>query len=211
MKNGPWVKHDATGTRRDKRRQAMLDAAGSVFSEKGYEAATLAEVVARSGGSLSTLYALFGNKSGLLTAMVSERCERISSIIDGATLSGREPAVALREIARYLLDQLIDPDGIALLRIVIAESGRQPELGQRFYEAGPASGRRTMGRYLASQVKRGALDIDDPEAASIYFFHMLLGDLQMRMLCGVSVDRDLDADAHVSRTVDAFVRLYAPR
>lgn len=205
------MKHDAIGTRRDKRRQAMLDAAGEIFSEKGYEAATLSEVVARSGGSLSTLYDLFGSKAGLLAAMVGERCERISTVIDGAAVSGREPAEALREIARYLLGQLIDADGIALLRIVIAESGRQPELGRLFYEAGPRAGRRTMGRYLAALAGRGALTIDDPEQAGLYFFHMLLGDLQMRMLCGVPVADGAEADAHIERTVDAFMRLYAPR
>lgn len=189
----------------------MLDAAGEVFSEKGYEAATLSEVVARSGGSLSTLYELFGSKAGLLAAMVSERCERISTVIDEAAVAEREPVEALREIGRYLLAQLTDPDGIALLRIVIAEAGRQPELGRLFYEAGPSAGRRTMGRYLATLAKRGTLALDDPEQAGLYFFHMLLGDLQMRRLCGVPVADGAAAEAHIERTVEAFLRLYAPR
>lgn len=189
----------------------MLDAAGALFSEKGYEAATLAEVVARSGGSLSTLYELFGSKAGLLVAMVHERCGRIATVIDGATLAGDEPATALRDIGRYLRTQLIDPDGIALLRIVIAESPRQPDLGPLFYEAGPAAGRRTMGRYLADQAKRGMLSIDDPEIAAVYFFNMLLGDVQMRMLCALPIDRGAAAERHIDRVVDAFMRLYAPR
>lgn len=204
------MKQDAANTRRDKRRTAMLDAAGALFSEKGYEATTLSEVVARSGGSLSTLYELFGSKAGLLAAMVGARCERISTVIDGAAVSGQEPVEALREIARYLMSQLVDPDGIALLRIVIAESGRQPELGRLFYEAGPQAGRRTMGRYLAVLASRGALALDDPEQAGTFFFHMLLGDLQMRMLCGVPVADGAEADAHIERTVGAFMRLYAP-
>lgn len=187
----------------------MLDAAAELFAEKGYEAATLSDVVARSGGSMSTLYELFGSKAGLLAAMVGERCSRIATVIDGATLSGREPAEALRQIGRFLMDQLNDSDGIALLRIVIAESSRQPELGRRFYEAGPASGRRTMGRYLAAQVARGALEIENCEVAGLFFFHMLLGDMQMRSLCALPNPDRSEVDAHIDRTVDAFMRLYA--
>lgn len=201
---------DATATRRDKRRQAMLDAAAALFSEKGYEAATLSEVVARSGGSLATLYELFGSKAGLLAAMVAERCARIAAVIDGAALSGQEPGAALREIGRFLLGQLTERDGIDLLRIVIAEVPRQPELGRLFYEAGPAAGRRTMGRYLAAQAARGALSIEDSEGAAVQLFHMLLGDLQMRLLCGLPIPVE-EAEAHIDRTVAAFMRLYAPR
>lgn len=199
----------ATGTRRDKRRQAMLDAAAALFSEKGYEATTLSEVVARSGGSLSTLYELFGSKAGLLVAMVGERCGHIAAVIDGVAVAGRSPADALREIGRYLLDQLTHTDSIGLLRIVIAESPRQPELGRLFFEAGPTAGRRIMGSYLAGESRRGTLCIDNPEAAAVYFFHMLLGDLQMRALCALPVADGAEAEAHIERTVAAFMRLYA--
>lgn len=34
--------------------------------EQGYDGTSLAEIVRRSGGSLATLYDLFGNKQGLL-------------------------------------------------------------------------------------------------------------------------------------------------
>jgi AcrR family transcriptional regulator len=199
----------ATGTRRDKRRQAMLDAAAGLFSEKGYEATTLSEVVARSGGSLSTLYELFGSKAGLLVAMVAERCQRLTAVISDVAVAGLPLEAALGEIGRYGLSLLTNADSIGLLRIVIAESPRQPELGRLFYEAGPAAGRRILGRYLADEAERGALVIDDPEAAAIYFSQMLLGDLQMRALCALPVAEGDEADAHIARTVAAFMRLYA--
>lgn len=196
---------DANATRRDKRRQAMLDAAAALFSEKGYEAATLSEVVARSGGSLTTLYELFGNKAGLLAAMVGDRCSHVQSVIDDAGGSP-DAADALCRIGRFMLDQLLDPEGIALFRIVIAESPRQPELGRLLYESGPLKGRRTLGRYLAT------LGIEEPEEAAVHFFHMLLGDLQMRLLCGLAAfDAGRDTDAYIRRTVAAFLRLYAPQ
>ena len=54
---------------RARRHVAILVAAEALFIEQGYERTSLAEIVRRSGGSLATLYDLFGNKQGLLHAI----------------------------------------------------------------------------------------------------------------------------------------------
>src|SRR3546814_5445337 len=54
---------------RERRHEAILDAAEALFIEQGYDRTSLAEIVRRSGGSLATLYELFGNKQGLLHAI----------------------------------------------------------------------------------------------------------------------------------------------
>ena len=54
----------------------MIEAAESLFLEQGYDATSLAAVVKRSGGSLATLYELFGNKQGLLRAIIELRDEQ---------------------------------------------------------------------------------------------------------------------------------------
>lgn len=48
--------------RLEERRSALLTAAQNLFLEQGYERTTLGDVVARAGGSLATLYKLFGDK-----------------------------------------------------------------------------------------------------------------------------------------------------
>ncbi len=40
----------------EERRQAMIDIAGEVFNEIGFEGASMAEISARIGGSKATLY-----------------------------------------------------------------------------------------------------------------------------------------------------------
>src|SRR3546814_4948641 len=66
---------EPVATRRQDRRKAILDAAESLFLDQGFDRVSLAAVVGQSGGSLATLYELFGNKQGLLRAVI-ERGEQ---------------------------------------------------------------------------------------------------------------------------------------
>jgi len=68
----PTAPRGAVSGRGAARRQAMLDAACEVFLEHGFEGASVADVVRRSGGSLATLYASFGSKEGLFEAIVAQ-------------------------------------------------------------------------------------------------------------------------------------------
>src|SRR3546814_2798082 len=56
---------EPVATRQQDRRKAILDAAESLFLDQGFDRVSLAAVVGQSGGSLATLYELFGNKQGL--------------------------------------------------------------------------------------------------------------------------------------------------
>ncbi len=74
----------ARSTRRDIRRQAIMEAAAELFLDKGYAATSLADVVRRSGGSLQTLYELFGSKDGLFKALIESRCAQVTDVFDEA-------------------------------------------------------------------------------------------------------------------------------
>lgn len=59
--------------RGEMRVERFIDAATVVFTEKGYRHARLSEIVARAGGSLATLYRVFGDKEGLAHAIIQRR------------------------------------------------------------------------------------------------------------------------------------------
>src|SRR5689334_21258020 len=52
------------------RRVAILEAAKNVFSEQGYELATMDDIAERAGTTKRTVYAHFENKETLFAAMV---------------------------------------------------------------------------------------------------------------------------------------------
>lgn len=195
-------------SRREMRRRAILDAAKALFLEKGYGATSLTDIVKHSGGSLATLYELFGGKEGLFRSIIEEGCAEFFSFLNDMTAE-QAPHHILRGIGQRFLEGVLADDG-AFLRLVISEAGQFPEIGTVFYSAGPANAARIVGIYLADQCDRGVLEIDNAEVAANTFFAMLLYDLQMRLLCRVSEKPTLrQIEKHVDYVVQVFLKLYA--
>jgi AcrR family transcriptional regulator len=61
---------------------AILDAAAAVITEKGYEGATMAEIAARSGTKIGSLYRFFPNKESLADTIVVSARENLDAVFD---------------------------------------------------------------------------------------------------------------------------------
>ena len=77
-------------------RARMLDAAQRVFAERGYATSTMEAIAAEAGVAVDTLYAGFGSKRGLLSALMDVRVggdDEPISLLDRAGPQGvrREP------------------------------------------------------------------------------------------------------------------------
>lgn len=201
---------DAREGKRELRRRAMLAAAQDLFLEKGYEATTLGDVVGRSGGSFATLYELFQSKLGLLQALVGESCATVGAAVEPAICSEQPVEEALRELAENLFRSLLDPRIVALFRVVVAQSVTRPELGLLFYEAGPVAGQLRIAEYLRRQAEAGRLQIEDPNAASHLFFHMMLGHFHQRLLFGTDAPTPQCQAKHLDFALAAFLRAFRP-
>jgi len=65
-----------TDLHRERRRQAILDAAQAVFVQKGYQLATIDEIAARSALSVGAIYRYFPTKSDIMLTLLEERLGR---------------------------------------------------------------------------------------------------------------------------------------
>jgi len=192
----------AAHSRLEARRRAFLDAASAAFLEKGYANTTLGDIIARSGGSRQTLYALFGGKQGLFEAIVARRnTEAFSPLRAGGRLD-RPPEEVLVEIGTHFLRSVLAPDAIGLYRLVVAEGPTMPALSERFWELGPGRTITVLGGYFAEQKRRGVLDLADPDLAARQFQGILLGSYHMECLLGV---RETPAPEEIERFVKAAV------
>jgi len=200
-------------SRRDARRRAFLDAAMQLFMEKGYGATSLHDVVSRSGGSLSTLYEMFGNKAGLFRELIEDKCAAVSGMFEEASVADLPLEEALTRFAHLLLGLCSSGVAAAAYRLLIAEGPQNPELVTTFFENGPDAGRARMANYLKVQAARGALQLDDPLLAAERFCGMLFSDLDLRLACGLPLPpqfRGANLDRHIAGSIRAFVKAHRP-
>lgn len=197
-------------SKRDRRREAMLCAAHSLFIEKGFENTTLSQIVGRSGGSLATLYEMFENKPGLLRALVTERCAGIQGRLETAIADRLPYDAVIRAIAEEMLEQFLDPDYVGLFRVVVAQCAAHPDLGQQIYDSGPAICQARSAHYFATQIEAGRLAPGDPMAIAKMFFQMVCGDLFSQMVFGLPVDLSAEERAlHLDTVLPVFTRAFS--
>ena len=61
---------------------AILEAAAAVIDERGYEGATMAEIAARSGTKIGSLYRFFPNKESVADTIVVSARENLDAVFD---------------------------------------------------------------------------------------------------------------------------------
>jgi AcrR family transcriptional regulator len=164
-------------TGRQDRRSAVLDAATSLFVERGFAGTTMDDVAAAARASKQTLYQHFGDKVGLFAAA-------IESNIAGAEAGTDPPLAALRDtvdvegdlrrFARQHLRDVLQPHLLRIRRLVIAEADRFPTLAQTWFERGPERAHDTLADLFAHLTERGILSTDRPRAAAQHFNWLIL-------------------------------------
>ena len=176
--------------RRERRRRAILAAAKQLFLERGFEAVSLSEVVRCSGGSLTTLYDLFESKLGLLRAVVaSERFDGIGRI-DAIVARNDDPIATLDSIAGEIHDELLRPDAIGLMRVVMGESLRNPEFAQAVYAVAHVPFVDRLARIFAVWDATAKARMAEPRRAAEIFIGLVLHGAHMSAMfggnCGIS-------------------------
>ena len=166
--------------RKQARPQEILDAALSLFAEKGFAATRMDDIASRAGVTKGTIYLYFNSKEEVFKSLVRESIgTTLSSVIENAgAFEGSARALlelVLRTVGRFMLTS----DRIVLPKIVLAEAGNFPEL-VRFYrneiiEKGLALLSSVFARGIASGEFRN--DVKPEHAARLAIAPVLLAAL----------------------------------
>jgi len=81
---------------RELRRRQLLALATTLFSERGFAAASMDELAARAGVSKPVIYGLFGSKEGLLIAAIDELGLELNQVVFEAVAGQTTPEDLLR-------------------------------------------------------------------------------------------------------------------
>jgi TetR/AcrR family transcriptional repressor of mexJK operon len=168
------------------KRDAILRAGAQVFMEQGFGSASMDEVARLAGVSKATIYSHFDGKQDLFGAIITGRCQAMIPVIEAAALGDQPPAEALSIIGRQFLDLLMSKGPLSLYRVVLSEAGRFPALGRTFYKSGPDKVAGALADYLVRQHQAGELDVPEPRVSAEQFFGMVLGQIHVRLMLGIS-------------------------
>ncbi|HMA49125.1 MAG TPA: helix-turn-helix domain-containing protein [Magnetospirillaceae bacterium] len=137
---------------------AILEAAEQLFAEKGYEAATMTEIAARSKTAIGSLYRFFPNKDVLADALLADYVEKIFGCLD--RIAAEAPGLTPRGLAEALVAYRIELKDHRRVATALVEAGGDME-GRR----GDLS---AVLRARLAAILRGALPwLDEGRAAEM--------------------------------------------
>jgi AcrR family transcriptional regulator len=186
-------------------RSRLIEAATAAFLEEGYRA-SVERIAARAGVAKQTLYNHFPRKDDLFSEVVRQGTASVLVSLDG---DGAPLAERLRRFAVAFRKRVLEAEGLAFYRAVVAEAPRFPELTTAFYGSGPAQTIRRLAAVIAEAMDAGELRRDDPVFAAELLTSMLVEtERTRRLLSDKPAPPPKPADA--TRILDVFLRAYAP-
>jgi len=142
--------------RKDARPQEILEAALSVFAERGFAAARMDDIASRARVSKGTIYLYFESKEAVFRALVQETLARRVSDLAAFARDHRGPvAPLLRELLLRLGHFISTSDLVMLPKMVIAEAGNFPDLARIYREEVVERGLTLFGGLLQTGMERG--------------------------------------------------------
>ncbi|MFC4566077.1 TetR/AcrR family transcriptional regulator [Nocardiopsis mangrovi] len=171
--------------------EAVLAAVLDEIVESGYSKLSFERVAGRAGVHKATLYRRWANKEELVAEALLARSASAVPVPDTGSL--RED---LRRLAHAIVAHISSPSGQALLRTLVSDAGRDPEIamaGRTFWSERFAR----AGAIVERGVARGELP---PDTDAAFFIERLISPLFLRLL----VTAEPIDTAYADRIVDAL-------
>lgn len=188
------------------KRESVLAAATELFLEDGYDRTSLARIAERAGVSKATLFKQFPTKAALFEATVLAAGG--TAVPEPVDVPLADFAAGLVVLGRAYAELVTRPEMTALMRTVISESPRFPELRERTFDFGTLPVLAALGRYLRDAHAAGVAEIDDPDTASAQFLGMIASSVFWpRLVHGTWSITDEEQD----QVIEAAARTIAAR
>jgi TetR/AcrR family transcriptional repressor of mexJK operon len=186
-----WRADDPRRLRMAETRAAILRAARPIMLRDGLGGTTLDRIAAEGGVAKMTLYRHFPNKEALFEGLVADMCAYMRE-----GLAGAPPADADKSNTERLADELraftsalIEPDALALYRLIVSDGWRFPHLA-RVYDL---SGMRVIRRRLAELLEACEVPAVHSGRVAAELVALSLGDAYQRAVLGIAEERDVEA------------------
>ncbi len=190
------------------RGQLILCAAQTLFLTQGYDETSLEMIIKQSGGSRRNIYNEFGNKQGLLIAMLNHHIAIQANMIAAIDYSLPTPD-ALKALLFPFVESLLSDTLMSFFRLVSHVSIKIPEIGQLVYDKGPLTGLAPLNDYFEHLNKGSQFYFSEPQFSSQTLVEMSKAHLHLKrvLIPHQQISKDEIRD-HINKTVDLFLKAY---
>ena len=189
-------------------RERIVDAAGDLFVADGYPATTVRAIAERAGVAVDTVYATFGSKVRVLTALIDRRLAPAGeqSVLDRPeSRAVRDEPDPRRQIRRFADDVAeISTHVRPVLEMLRTAAAVEPDAAPVLAEM-EQQRRRNMGRAVEGFAATGPLRMDEGRAGDVVW--ALTSPDLARLLCDV---RGWSRDEYADWLDDALARALRP-
>jgi AcrR family transcriptional regulator len=192
--------------------QRILNAARKIFLGRGFEGASMEEIAVAARAGKPTIYARFGDKRALFTAVVTR--DVLSRIAQFNTEAPREGTIEerLAHVGIALLHWTLENERMALMRLAVAETQRFPDLGSTVSRAARQLSTEVAARLLGEMAQSGelaTLPAFAPErlaATARFFLDLVVVPMLLRGLFENNVETlQAEIGPHVAHSVAFFL------
>ncbi|WP_271898201.1 TetR/AcrR family transcriptional regulator [Candidatus Phyllobacterium onerii] len=192
------------------KRQQILEGADRVFSQMGFDAASMNDITREAGVSKGTIYVYFDSKEELFMELCFAYRDKLFSGIYSALEGDHNLRDALIAFGTALSVKVTSDVVIRAQRVVISVAERMPSMSQSFYENGPKRGQALLRAFLDKHVAAGDLDIEDTELATYQLSDLMVTGMLRRRLFGCMDNPPSEEQIRktVTSGVDMFLKAY---
>jgi len=186
--------------------QTIVDAAGELFAELGFQGTTLDKVAQRAKISKLSIYRHFENKEALFSAAFAARCNQFvpQALFEGVDGSAEDQLMA---VGSSLLRTLLRPDVRNIEAVVLADKTNQKSLSQLHYEAGSAHIIAQTEALLRRLHAKAVLNVPDPLQSARLFGALFKGSdlLSIARFDEARAEDDNEIESYCRSAVTMFV------
>lgn len=204
------MESESQDLKQSKRRREMLSATLRLLRKHG-AGITTAQIAQEAHCSKETLYNWFGDRDGILMALVKEQTASMNLVL-AASFQKEEGALEarLKKAATLLLDLLTGDAALAVNRIAMAQACREnSELGQTLLEEWRVQVAEPFMALFQEGNRSGEFAVHSPDEAFENFVGLLIGDRQRKLLLGADTrPSPAGMSAVAAKAVDRWLILY---
>ena len=192
--------------------ERILNAARKIFLGRGFDGASMDEIAVAARAGKPTIYARFGDKRALFTAVVTRDVLFRIAQFNSEAPTGGSIEQRLARVAIAMLHWTLENERMALMRLAIAEAQRFPDLASTVSRTARQLSTEVAARFLGEMAQSGelaTLPAFAPErlaATARFFLDLVIVPMLLRGLFEHKVETlQAEIGPHVARSVAFFL------